>query len=206
MTALDDWDPRLDDSVPLETVIFHTDPFYAECRAYGRIKQAQVERRLKRDVAVPCHGYLFLQEQDAQFLRENGTDLNGGAVDDELLRVNGEDGRVRAIVKDFVPADAGINTRTLRRILRDIRSLNKLGIYVRDIRTDNFKAGQLVDFGLSRTEPHCVLDSLDEMAAWHSKVEDLVMFDNMVAEEGLVTNVRAMPNTAYCLKLRSWSK
>ncbi len=187
-------------------MIFHTDPFYAECRAYGRIKQAQVERRLKRDVAVPCHGYFFLQEQDAQLLRENGVDLNGGAVDDELLRVNGEDGRVRAIVKDFVPADAGVNTRSLRKILRDIRSLNKLGVYIRDIRADNFKAGQLVDFGLSRTEPHCVLDSLDEVAAWHSNVEDLVMFDNMVAEEGLVTNVRAMPNTAYCLKLRSWSK
>lgn len=197
----------VDDSVPLKTVIFHTDPFYAECRAYGRIKQAQGERRLKREVAVPCHGYLFLQERDAQLLREKGVDLDDDAVDNQLLRVNKEGGRVRAIVKEFVPGDAGINTdRSLRKILRDIRSLNKLGIYVRDIRADNFRAGQLVNFGLSHTEPHCVLDSLDEVMTRHYRVEDLVMFDNMVAEEGLVTNVRAMPNTAYCLKLRSRAK
>jgi RNase adaptor protein for sRNA GlmZ degradation len=32
------------------------------------------------------------------------------------------------------------------------------------------------------------------------------MFDEMVEDEGLVTDVRGMPNPEYCRKLRSWSK
>ncbi|KAK3291896.1 kinetochore Sim4 complex subunit FTA2-domain-containing protein [Chaetomium fimeti] len=200
------WGNLLDNSVPLSDVIFHTDPFYAECRAYGRIKQAQGNRRGKREVAVPCHGYLFLQERDMQILRDQGVDLDEDAVDDELLRVNQENGRARAIIKDFVPGDAGVNVGNLREILRDIRALNKLGIYVSDVRTDNFKAGKIVDFGLSSTEPHCIMKALDEVGLRDLKLEDLVMFDEMVVEEGLVTTVRAMPNMEYCSKLRSWSK
>lgn len=132
--------------------------------------------------------------------------MNEDAVDDKLLQLNGEDGRVRAILKDFVPGDAGVDAGSLRGILRDIRALNKLGIYVGDVRTDNYKAGKLVDFGLSSTEPHCIMKSLDEVGLRDSKLEDLVMFDEMVAEEGLATSVRAMPNMEYCSKLRSWSK
>ena len=196
----------LDDSVPLSDVIFHTDPFYAECRAYGRINQAQRRSRGKRELAVPCHGYLFLQERDAQILREKGVDLDEDLVDDKLLQANGEDGRVRAIVKDFIPGDAGVNAGRLREILRDIRALNKLGIYVGDVRTDNFRAGKLVDLGMSSTEPHCIMKSLGKVGLRDLKLEDLVMFDYMVAEEGLSTTVRAMPNMEYCSKLRSWSR
>jgi hypothetical protein len=141
-----------------------------------------------------------------QILRQKGTDLDEDVVDDKLLQVNKEDGRVRAIVKDFIPGDSGVNARNLRQILRDIRALNKLGIYVGDVRADNFKEGKVVDFGLSSTEPHCILDSLNEEGLMDAKLEDLVMFDDMVVEEGLVTTVRAMPNMKYCSKLRSWSK
>ncbi|KAH6847092.1 kinetochore Sim4 complex subunit FTA2-domain-containing protein [Chaetomium sp. MPI-CAGE-AT-0009] len=200
------WGNLLDDSVPLSDVIFHTDPFYAECRAYGRIKKAQGNRRGKRELAVPCHGYLFLQERDMQILREERVDLNEDAVDNKLLQVNREDGRVRAIVKDFVPGDSGVNAGNIRQILRDIRALNRLGIYVGDVRADNFKAGKIVDFGLSSTVPHCIMKSLDEVGLRDSKLEDLVMFDEMVVEEGLVTTVKAMPNMEYCSKLRSWSQ
>lgn len=141
-----------------------------------------------------------------QFLREQGVNLEEDDVNDELLQVNGEDGRVRAIFKDFVPGDIGVNAGNLREILRDIRALNKLGIYVADVRADNFRGGKLIDFGSSSTEPHCILDSLDEEGLIDAKLEDLVMFDDMVVEEGLVITVRAMPNMKVCSKLRSWSK
>jgi len=199
------WETVLDDSVPLSDVIFHTDPFYAECRAYGRIKQAQGERGDNQELAVPCWGYLLLGKRDTQILREIGAELDEEAISDRLQGVTGEDGRVRAIVKDFVPGDAGVNAGSVRQILRDIRALNKLGVYVGDVRTDNFKAGKLVDFGLSFTEPHCIMEAL----SLHDKdvrLGDLVMFDEMVAEEGLATTVRALPNRRYCSKLRSWAK
>jgi hypothetical protein len=185
-------------------VIFHTDPFYAECRAYGRIHQAQKNQPGKRQLAVRCHGYLLLQERDTQALLKRGVDLDADVVDEELLRVNKENGQVRAIVKDFVPGDSGVNQKSIRGILRDIRALNKLGIYVGDVRADNFRGGKLVDFGLSSTEPHCIMKALDKVGLRETKLEDLVMFDEMVIAEGLDTTVRAMPNKEYRAKLRSW--
>ena len=88
-----------------------------------------------------------------------------------------------------------------------IRWLKKLKMYNRDIRAGNFRNGQLVDFGSALTEPHCILSALDkkvEEEARDVRLEDLVMFDDMVAEEGIKTEVRAMPNLHYCQKLRSW--
>jgi hypothetical protein len=105
-----------------------------------------------------------------------------------------------------VPGDAGVNAGNLREILRDIRALNKLGIYVADVRADNFRGGKLIDFGLSITVPHCIMESLDEVRLGHQQLIDLVMFDDMVEEERVVTAVRAMPNLEYRSKLRSWSK
>ena len=32
------------------------------------------------------------------------------------------------------------------------------------------------------------------------------MFDEMVVSEGLVTSARAMPNNAYCSRLRPWAR
>jgi hypothetical protein len=148
----------LDDLVPLSDAIFHVDPFYAKCHAYGRIKEAQGNGKGKQDLAVLCYRYLFLQERDTQILREKGVNLDEDLVD-KLLQVNGRDTRVRAIAKDFVPGDTGVNAGSLHGILRDIRALNEFGIYVCDVRTDNFKAGKYVDFGLSLTEPHWKLSN-----------------------------------------------
>jgi hypothetical protein len=135
-----------------------------------------------------------------------GVDLDEEGVDDELLQVNEEAGRVRAIVKEFVPRGPGINARSIRKILRDIQTLNKLGIYVGDVRTDNFSAGKLVDFGLSSTEPHCILESFGQVGLRDSRLKDLAMFKEMVEKEGLdLTPVRAMPNAEDGLKLRSWA-
>jgi hypothetical protein len=182
----------------------YTDPFFAECRAYGRMMEAQEKGVLKREVVVPCHGYLLLQDQDVRFLEGEGIDLQLDVLADELCQAAGGGGRVRAIVKDLVLEDTGVNRRSLGKILRNIRTLNRLGIYNKDIRAENFKGGRLVDFGSSWTEPHCILSALDEEEARDSRLEDLVRFDEMVTEEGITTDVRAMPNLDYCQKLRSW--
>jgi hypothetical protein len=126
--------------------IFRGLVFYAECRAYGRIREAQIKGSLKRQIAVPCHGFLILKDQDKQLLQERGVDLG---VDNALLQNTGENGQVRAIVKDLALPDPGVNASSLVGILRDIRWLKKLQIYNRDIRVENFRNSQLVDFGLA---------------------------------------------------------
>jgi hypothetical protein len=190
----------------VETVTFHTDPFYAECRAYSRIKEAQIKKNLKREIAIKCYGFLILKEQDRKLLQERGVDLGITHLDRTLREKTGESGQVRAIVKDLAPPDSGVNPRNLKMILSDIRRLKKLKIYNRDIRAENFKGGKLVDFGSAVTEPHCILSAFDEIAkeeARDTRSEDLVMFDDMVAEEEIETDVRAMPNLEYCQRLRS---
>ncbi|KAH8665243.1 kinetochore Sim4 complex subunit FTA2-domain-containing protein [Tricladium varicosporioides] len=200
------WETLLGSSFPIETVVFHTDPFYAECRAYGRIKEAQIKGKLKQQVAIPCHGFLILKDQDKKLLQERGIDLG---VENEFLKRTGENGFVRAIVKDLAPPDPGVDASSLSRILRDIRWLKKHKIYNRDIRVENFRSGKLVDFGSALTEPHCILDDFDKNnkeEARDTRLEDLVMFDDMVIEEGIETGIRAMPNLDYCQKLRSWER
>ena len=150
-----------------------------------------------------------MKDRDKQLLKERGIDLEDDDVDNEFLQRTGGNGLVRATVKDLAPRDNGVNARSARKILRDIRWLKKLKIYNRDIRVENFKNGQLVDFGSAVTEPHCILSALDkifEEEAEDTRLEDLVMFEDMIAEEGLETEVRAMPNLCYCRKLRSWVK
>ncbi|PHH91535.1 hypothetical protein CDD83_81 [Cordyceps sp. RAO-2017] len=221
------WGPILGHSFPLETITFHNDPFFAECRAYGRIKEAQAKGMLKREVAVRCEGFLLLQDEDRKILEGKGVDFEGqdvaesgdcdsggGDVDDQKQEEQKDfvgrpqkpgkrQGRqpVRAIVKELASPESGVEAWSLRRILRDIRLLNQLKIYNRDIRKDNFRDEKLVDFGSSWTEPHCILEA-DKDEAAETTVEDLVKFDEMVDMEALKSDVRAMSNWGYCSKLR----
>lgn len=53
----------------MKKAIFYTNPFYAECRAYGRIEDRRVDSkaktpRVRQQVAVKCYGYLFLEDRD----------------------------------------------------------------------------------------------------------------------------------------------
>ena len=84
--------------------------------------------------------------------------------------------------------------------------MNKLKIYNRDIRKDNFKDGKLVDFGSAWTEPHCFMHSADKEEPKETRLGNLVMLDNMIELEGINTDIRAMPNLGYCCKLRSRAK
>ncbi|XP_044721113.1 kinetochore sim4 complex subunit FTA2 domain-containing protein [Hirsutella rhossiliensis] len=57
----------------------------SECRAYGRIKQAQDRRLLPHQVAVPCHGYIRLEEKDIRKL-EDEWNLDFSVEQDNALK------------------------------------------------------------------------------------------------------------------------
>ncbi|KAK8074980.1 kinetochore Sim4 complex subunit FTA2-domain-containing protein [Apiospora hydei] len=177
------WGPLLRDDIPLEEILCYTDPFFAEC-------------------PVKCHGYLYLSKDDEAFLTELGVDLGIDILDDSLRKALGHGGRVRAIVKDMAPESSGVTARSLTKVLRRVRALNQLDVFNRDIRLENFRGGLLVDFGSSWTKPHIVLDALGAVDKRDSLLEDLVMFDDMVAEEDIKTRLKALPNLEYCEKLR----
>ncbi|KAI8396401.1 hypothetical protein FOFC_20949 [Fusarium oxysporum] len=174
------WEPQLGEGTSLDTAAYYTDPFYAECRAYARIQEAIEKKILKTDVAVLCHGFFFLKPQDQKALENYGIDLGLGLVDSKYQESTIGGLRARAIVKDLASSNSGITSKSIRKILSGVVSMNKAGIYNMNIRTGNFCDGQLVDFGSSWTEPHTLLASLNREAAVEARLADRVMFDHMV--------------------------
>ena len=183
------WEPIVGKRFPREEIAFHIDPFFAECRAYGRLKDAQQEQ-----LAIRCHGYIFLSDEDKEYLTGKGYD--------SALKINSRV-EVRALVKDLATDNHGIHYETIKNTLKDIKALNELGIYKLDVRVDNYRDGKLVDFGSSWTEEHNILSAMDDESAAEYRIEDLVMFDQMVAKTGIRTTIRARPNPLYLCKLRS---
>jgi hypothetical protein len=155
------WGVYLGASTPLKKMIYYTDPFFAECCAYGRIEEATERLGIEDQLAVKCHGYIYLGDGDKKRLERTGLDFGTEVLDAKLRRALDGGGRVRAIVKDVAPLPTSVNSRNVRAALRRVRKLNELQIYNRDIRAENFIGGKLVDFGLLWTEPHIILDALE---------------------------------------------
>jgi hypothetical protein len=197
------WGPSLGDDTPLDTAAYYTDPFYAECRAYGRIHEAIKKRVLRSDIAVPCHGFLFLRPNDQEALKNLDIDLGLRDIDLDYQKSTIGGLRARAIVKEIASSDSGVNSKSIRKILSKVITMNKAGIYNMDIRIDNFRDGKIVDFGSSWTEPHALLDSLSQDAALESKIADRVMFDQMVEEEEIEN--RGEVKALHPMRLRSQS-
>lgn len=190
---------------PERTVIYHNDPFFAECRAYGRIAEFPKKGK-SREVAIPCRGYILLNDKDQKFLEEKGIDLDTVCLDDELITRYGNP-PVRAIVKDLASRDPGITRRSAFAVLKRIRAMNRtMKIYNRDIRKDNFRDGLLVDFGSSWTEPHCYCVEENSLDRDHTKGADLMNFDDMMEREEIKTHHRGLADSQFRMKLRSWGK
>ena len=111
--------------------------------------------------------------------------------------------RPRAIVKELVLGDSGVDSENAQQVLSSIEALNKAKIYIEDFRSTNFINGRLYNFSMSRTEPHELLAATHDWKLPHIHVGDLVKFDAMIEREGVNTTVRALRNVKYCKKLRS---
>ncbi|KAF4461992.1 hypothetical protein FALBO_11199 [Fusarium albosuccineum] len=180
------WKPLVGAEIGLQTVAYYTDPFYAECRAYGRIQEAIKKGDLKPDIVVPCHGFFFLDERDDEILQSRDIDLEAHQVDLEYQRATPGGYSPRAIVKDLASTDPGVNRANQSRILSNLVRLNSQKVFNMDIRLDNYRDGKLVDFGSSWTEPHILLDALDDEAADESRLADRTKFCQMLENEKIV--------------------
>lgn len=199
-----------------EQVTYHTDPFYRECRAYGKLAKSS------KKLAIPCLGYVLFKGRDRKELQDVLFDANVDLDEDCLDHENDpwlanglpRPPPIRGIVKELASQDSGVDEAALKSILADIKAINKLKVYNRDIREDNFKDGKLVDFGSSWTEPHCYMQETRNLSfiAQETRLGDLVLFDNMVEDLGIETSMRAAKlkprknNSAYRSKLRSHPK
>lgn len=191
-------------SVSDDELAFHTDPFFAECRAYGRIDEARAKEKRVRKVAARCFGFLVLGVRDEEHLKKNGFDLWPKTLPpDDEYRILAEGSPVRALVKEYLEDDHDPDLRALNWMLKDIHFLNRNKCLNRDIKRDNYRDGLLVDFGCAWTEPHCLISlaSKERVETWRKT--DRVQFDAMAKELGFGDMIHAMPNRRYLQKLRS---
>ncbi|KAJ2992099.1 hypothetical protein NUW58_g423 [Xylaria curta] len=188
-----------------ELAVFHCDPFYAECRAYGRIDELKKKGIIKEKTAADCYGFLRINSEDERKIAQMGVSLWDLPKEDEYRR-KAEGSPVRAIVKEYIEGTTIFGLRNCRRMLKNLRLLNEHGILLRDIKEDNYKAGVLIDFGSAWTEPHAIMDAVPREVAEDWRGADMQMFDDMLGDHGLHSRLRALPNIRYQKMLRSWKR
>ncbi|KAI1752830.1 kinetochore Sim4 complex subunit FTA2-domain-containing protein [Xylaria castorea] len=158
-----------------DVVRHHIDPFYAECRAFGLL----VEKNKDDELAIRCHGYVFLSNAlERQIEHQFG-----------ICRWNRKaehDGsQLRAIVKDYFDWKSPRHTKTFETMRRNLEELNKLRIYNMDVWEGNYRCGRLFDFGVAITCPH--IDLWPELRPVEQILEDqksdIECFDSMVRRE-----------------------
>jgi len=155
-------------------------------------------------LAIQCYGYMFLKEQDNNYLQQQGINLDNYAFNngDELYYEIPGQGKIRAIVKELaIPKP--FNGRSLRIAARRVKMINELGIFIQDVRDNSFINGYCCDFGSSMTLPSPVFDA---EAIWSRPIDDLGNFDDMIeylTKNGLKTRLKVAPNYDYKTKLRN---
>lgn len=184
--------------IPIETIRFHTDPFYNECRAYGRL----MERDVNGKVAVRCHGHLAIPAaREEELARRFDVDAWGRPEDDYGLPVAKRQ-PLRAIVKDLVEDDGPLTEEKLIRMRRDLLKLHKLDVYPQDVQERNYGGGLLLDFSITITKPHWVFEMKEPWWITSMKNYDLNMLQVVMLDSGVKTWQRAVRNREYCMKLR----
>lgn len=113
---------------------------------------------------------------------------------------------LRAIVKDFAPGDNTWSPKGVRKMLKDLKRIREQGLYVMDIKADNYKEGLLVDFSIAMTLPHFLFEIKPRHMVRGYMNQDLLGFDEMVEEQKVKTPLRAFRNMETMKKLRSYEK
>ncbi len=175
----------------------YSEPFTCECRAFGRLQETGHE-----ELAVPCFGYLLLDEQHERTITDRfDLDFDGsgdfpGCVD-MRSRFLGKDNKVlplRGIVKAFGQTMERLRTRDMSRLLRDMKKIQQLGIIRLDIKEDQLVDGKPADFSTAITFPHFATtpdlnpnltpDEISDMVyyTFQYSINDYWCFDGMIRE------------------------
>ena len=90
-------------------------------------------------------------------------------------------------------------------MLRDLKKLNRIGVFPFDASIRNWRNGKIFDFSWSMTLPHVQLSYgiFSKKMVRVAMDQDFADFDDMISNERIETPIRAHRNLEYCRKLRS---
>lgn len=187
------------DRVGLETLHAQCDPFYNECRAYGKLIESDVNGR----VAARCHGYTTIHYKEVHQLGKEFhiEDLEQEAESYQESQVPPERYLYRAIVKELIRDDLPLTHMRVKKMMRDLLKMRELGVYPMDIKSRNYRGCLLVDFSSAITEPHSTFKISPEWQNELTRNTDLVEFDEMVEKVKVKTWIKAW-TVDYKRKLR----
>ncbi len=127
----------------------HSDPFFSECRAYGRL----IEKNINGKVAVQCYGYLMIAADREDELKERFWVTTWNRPDEEDSKPASKREPFRAVVKDLVTEDVPLTAKTAKKMLLDLRKMRESQVYNLNIQARNYRGGRLVDFSEAITTP-----------------------------------------------------
>ena len=186
------------ETISISRIRAHMDPFYNECRAYGRL----VETGLNGKIAVRCYGYLTLPAAIEDELDQKFNVATWDRPDEDLDKSVSERQPLRAIVKELIRNELPFTVKDVSKMLHHLKRLRRLGIYPVDVAARNYRAGLLVDFSAAMTKPHYLFEKWLGFNVSVLQRDDLLNFDKMIKDAKLNTWVRATPNPEYLHKLR----
>ena len=177
----------------------HMDPFYNECRAYGKL----IETKRNGEYAVECYGYLHLPasietEMTSRFRVTEWDRPSSEASKPMSLREP-----FRCIVKELIEEDTPFTRSQIKSMLTHLRRIRQIGIFPMDIAARNYRGGTLIDFSAAMTRPHYLFAIKPLRWVARDMWQDLADFDEMIQESGFPTQIKACPNTSTLKKLRN---
>ncbi|EGX88245.1 hypothetical protein CCM_08288 [Cordyceps militaris CM01] len=207
----------IEDAELLKPFYHYAEPFSAECRAFGRLRESGYE-----DLAVRCFGYLLLDEKNERAMRDKFKDMdlrfkgNGDSYTTANLRERfpGADGKIppiRGIVKEFGLGVEDLTDSDMRRLLRDIIKFQQLGILQIDVNETQLIGGKFCDFSIAVTIPHFITSpelnprltpdmvALLEYETFQCSINDFYAFDRMVTNRNYLYEGQKKPISVLAL-------
>ena len=186
--------------VSIKNIRLQTDPFFNECRAYGKLIASGVNGK----VAVHCHGHLALPAsiEDELAQRFEVYSWNRPPVKSRLRLTVSKRQPLRAIVKDLAQDHSTLNESILRKMWKDLCKIRKLGVHPQDVRLRNYGGGLLLDFSIAITKPHWFFELKEPWEIRSMAKHEMQRFQVLINDSGVKTDLRAVRNREYCAKLR----
>lgn len=198
----------------------HTNAFFNECRAFGRLKEADRE-----ELAVKTHGYLTLDlhgkfkdrliklAKSSPYPTSSTQSIDypsKSILNSIFMCPPGREKELRfCILKDYIKGTTHSMTSIedcqedkaalFPKMLEDLHGLHECGIVVYDIHRDQYVNGVLVDFGRAATVPHIDSPEAGLQPRWlcaSQAANDLHTFQSRVIDRHNQSLALLRPNNA----------
>ena len=125
----------------------HRDPFFNECRAYGQ----PVEAGQNGKIAIRCYGHMSIPAEMEEELAERFDVHSRYRFEEDYAKPVSERQPFRAVVKELIRDPMPLTLKVVGKMLKDLKTIRRLGVFPMDVCARNYEAGLLVDMDIAMT-------------------------------------------------------